>query len=379
MITERLKLGIIFNFNPKWMGGIIYVLNLIKTLNVLDEQEKPEIILFYRPELKGVTDQIKYPYLQTVEWNFSDIYMGYLRSWVSQSNVFISDIIDRYNLDGLYPLHDYPVRTRSKTKLVCWYADLQHKYYPEFFSKRKIFERTQRINFILRNSNDLVVSSQAVADDFIRFFYIRDELRLHIFHFVSVIDDFSELNIEEVRKKYNLPVKYFMISNQFHKHKNHKVLLKALVDLHGERPDIHLAMTGRFPDSSHSPYMKELHSIILEHNLSSQISFLGIIPRNEQLLLMKHSQAVIQPSLFEGWSTVIEDAISLQTPVIASSLPVNIEQLGSAGIYFEPHDSERLADILYKFPDRDLKDLFYPDYEWRIKEAAKVFLQIFRV
>jgi len=379
METARLKLGIIFNFNPTWMGGIIYVLNLIKTLNFLEEKEKPEIILFYRPELKGVTDQIEYPYLQTVEWRFSGVYMGYFRSWVSQTNVFIREIVDNYNLDGLYPLHDYPVRTMGKTKLVCWYADLQHKYYPEFFSKRKIFERTQRINFILKNSDDLVVSSQAVANDFRRFFHIRDELRLHVFHFVSVIDDFSDLNIEEVRKKYDLPVKYFMISNQFHKHKNHKVLLQALGNLHGERPDIHLAMTGRFPDASHSPYMKELHSIIYEHNLHSQISLLGIIPRDEQLLLMKHSQAVIQPSLFEGWSTVIEDAISLQAPIIASSLPVNIEQLGTTGIYFEPDDPEGLANILYNFPNRNLKDLFYPDYDWRIKEAAKVFLKIFSV
>ena len=58
--------------------------------------------------------------------------------------------------------------------------------------------------------------------------------------------------------------------------------------------------------------------------------------RAEQLLLMKYAQAVIQPSLFEGWSTVIEDAISLQVPVIASNLPVNIEQLGDRGVYFDP-------------------------------------------
>ena len=29
MTGNRFKLGIIFNFNPSWMGGIIYILNLI--------------------------------------------------------------------------------------------------------------------------------------------------------------------------------------------------------------------------------------------------------------------------------------------------------------------------------------------------------------
>jgi glycosyltransferase involved in cell wall biosynthesis len=360
------------------MGGIIYILNLIKTIDFLDDYEKPEIILFYRPDLKKLADKIKYPYLDIVEWNFPGVYSGYIRSWVSCRNIFVKEIISKYTLDALFPLHDFPVKTSSNTKLVCWYADLQHKYYPEFFTKRKILERTQRIKFILQNSDDLVVSSQAVANDFNKFFRIRDGLRIHIFHFVSVIDDIGDLNIDELLKKYSLPRKYFMISNQFHKHKNHVVLLKALVILREKGPDIHLAMTGRFPDASHSPYMQELHSLINEHNLQSQISLMGIIPRNEQLLLMKHSQAVLQPSLFEGWSTVIEDAISLQVPVIASSLPVNIEQLGPDGNYFEPHDDEKLADILYNFPDRNLNDIMYPDYVGRVRGAAKVFINIFR-
>jgi glycosyltransferase involved in cell wall biosynthesis len=378
MLDKRLKLGIIFNFNASWMGGIIYILNLIKTLDFLDDDEKPEIILFYRSDLKKFADQVKYPYLETVEWYFPGVYSGYIRSWVIRKNVFINGIIKDYILDGLFPLHDFPVKSRTNTKLVCWYADLQHKYYPKFFTKRKTLERTQRIKFILKNSDDLVVSSQVVANDFNKFFRIRNGLRIHIFHFVSVIDDIGNLNIDELRKKYSLPLKYFMISNQFHKHKNHKVLLKALVRLKEKGQDIHLAMTGRFPNASHSPYMQELHSIINEHNLQSQISLMGIIPRNEQLLLMKHSQAVLQPSLFEGWSTVIEDAISLQVPVIASSLPVNIEQLGPDGNYFEPHDVEKLADIIYNFPDRNINDVFYPEYESRIRNAAKDFINIFR-
>ena len=378
MTEKRIKLGIIFNFNPLWMGGVIYIINLIKTLNFLDDDEKPEIILFYRPDLKKFADEINYPYFKAVEWKFPGVWRGYLKSWLIWENAFIKDIIDQYNLDGLYPLHDYPVKTKSKTKLVSWYADLQHKYYPQFFKQRKIMERNLRIRFILSNSDHLVLSSKAVADDFRKFFQVRKEIKMHIFHFVSVIDYVKELNIEELRKKYNLPENYFMISNQFHKHKNHKVLLKAILRLKEMGEKVHLAITGRFPNASHSPYMQELHSLINQNNLGSQISLLGLIPRDEQLFLMKHSQAVIQPSLFEGWSTVIEDAISLQTPVIASSLPVNIEQLGPDGNYFEPHDDKKLAEILYKFPSRNLSNVYYGEYNKRIKEAAKTFITIFR-
>lgn len=378
MKERRLKLGIIFNFNPIWMGGIIYILNLIRTLDFLDDNEKPEILLFYRPDLKPFAYKINYPYMKTVSWNFPTVAKGYLKSWLTQKNIFVSEILSGYELDGLYPLHDYPVRTRSNTKLVSWYADLQHEYYPEFFTRRKIIERTRRIKFILKNTDDLVVSSKAVADDFRRFFHLRERMRMHIFHFVSVIDDLTDMDINDVRTKYDLAADYYMISNQFHKHKNHRVLLRALALLKEQGREINMAMTGRFPDASHSPYMKELHSIIDENDLKPNIRLLGVIPRNEQLLLMKHSRAVIQPSLFEGWSTVIEDAISLQVPVIASSLPVNIEQLGPDGCYFEPEDFRALAELLLGFPDREPGKMLYPEYTERIRTAARTFMNIFK-
>jgi glycosyltransferase involved in cell wall biosynthesis len=374
----RLRIGILFNFSPKWMGGIVYIINLIKTLDFLDDQDKPELTLLYRPDLKKIVDEIKYPYLKALEWRFEPIYKGYILSWLSRKNIFADNILKQNDLDGLYPLHDFPVKTKTNTNLVSWYADLQHKYYPEFFTWRKIIERNARITFMLMNSNDLVVSSQSVADDFARFFRIRNGMKIHIFHFASVIDDFNDLDINSLRESYKLHEEYFMISNQFHPHKNHLVLLKALARLKEKKPDIHLAMTGRFPEASHSPYMQRLHSYIDNYHLQDMVSFLGVIPRKEQLLLMKHSQAVLQPSLFEGWSTVIEDAISLQVPVIASSLPVNIEQLGPNGHYFESHDDAKLAEILCNFPSRNLKDKFYEDYNDRIRKTAQLFINIFK-
>ena len=41
------RLGLIFNFNPKWMGGIIYLLNISRILNFLDEKDKPQLFVFY--------------------------------------------------------------------------------------------------------------------------------------------------------------------------------------------------------------------------------------------------------------------------------------------------------------------------------------------
>lgn len=376
---ERIKIGIIFNFNPVWMGGIIYIQNLIRILNWLDDDEMPEVTVFYRPDLKKYLDSIEYPYLIPVEWTFPSVIKGTFYSWLRGKNLFIDKILMEYkDLNGVFPVMDVPVRCQQPIKVLSWYADLQHKHYPDFFSLRKRFERDLRIRLMLRNMDDLVVSSEAVANDFRKFFKVRKSLNLHVFHFSSVVDDFSRLDFDEVRSNYNLPEEYFMVSNQFHPHKNHEVILNALTQLKKSGEIVHIAMTGRFREASFSSYMQKLHKIIDENNLSGNISLLGLIPRDEQLLLMKHARAIIQPSLFEGWSTVIEDAISLQIPVIASSLPVNIEQLGETGTFFEPHDDKELAKILASFPERNMDDGFYEPYHERVRNAAKTFINLFK-
>jgi hypothetical protein len=74
---------------------------------------------------------------------------------------------------------------------------------------------------------------------------------------------------------------------------------------------------------------------------------------------------------------VIEDAKSLQVPVIASDLKVNIEQLGKEGCFFSPHNPDELASILASYPARNLEEIYYMPYEKRINEGAENLLKIF--
>jgi glycosyltransferase involved in cell wall biosynthesis len=374
---QRLKLGIIFNFSENWLGGIFYIINVVKTLDFLDDRDKPEIFLFYNPGLKRFLDRFEYPYLHPVEWDFPSLMKGNLKSWLLRRNIFIHGILKQYPLDVVYPLQDYPVKTRTQAKLISWNADFQYKYYPEFFSRKQIFGRSLRTRMALKHTSHLVLSSEDARNDLQKFFRIPEGLNIHIYHFVSIMEDQELADIALLRERYSLPERYFLVSNQFHPHKNHKVLLQAIAELKSNGHQIHLAITGKFPNADDSPYMANLHRIIQENRLEEQISMMGVISRADQLQLMRHAQAVLQPSLFEGWSTVIEDARSLQVPVVASSLTVNKEQLGSDGVYFDPHKADELAAILKDYPERKLEDRFYKEYPDRVREAARVLLKIF--
>ena len=374
----RFRLGILFNFNPKWMGGVIYNLNIVKTLGFLNDEDKPLILLVYNPQLKKYIDEIDYPYIEKVAHDFPSIYKGYMQSFLKNENVFVHKLVVSHQLDTIFPMHDYPVKSKLDAKLVSWYADLQHFYYPQFFTKRKRIERNERIKLILKNSKDLVVSSQAVKDDFLKFFNVPKTLNIYVYHFVSIIEGLPEMTFEEIRAKYDLPEQYYMISNQFHKHKNHKVVFEAVAALKKKGIEVFIGITGRFPDEPDSPYLQELHDIINKNELTKTIKFLGLIPRGDQLLLMKYAKAIIQPSLFEGWSTVIEDARSLQVPVIAANLAVNIEQLQETGTYFEPCNVKQLTEILEKYPNRDFSKQIYESYDSRMKKAAYELVSIFK-
>jgi len=375
METERRRIGIVFNFSPSWMGGVVYVMNIIKALDHLESDDKPIIFVFYNPNLKRFVDEIDYPFITKIERQYPSVYKEFFNSLLKRMNTFVHEIITDYNLDAVFPLHDYPVKSKLDAKIISWYADLQHKHYPEFFTWVKRLERDLRIRLILRNSKDLVVSSNAVKDDFYRFFKVPKSLKMHVYHFVSIIDEFPTGDFEPIREQYKLPNDYFMISNQFHKHKNHKVAFEAIADLQKEGMKKNLVLTGKLPEDDGSEYVAELKKILTENELEDRILFLGVLPRNTQLAIMKNATAIIQPSLFEGWSTVIEDAKSLQVPVIASDLKVNREQLGATGAYFEPHNAIHLAELmeLAKKPQADL----YEDYNARVKKAAYELFAIF--
>jgi glycosyltransferase involved in cell wall biosynthesis len=57
---------------------------------------------------------------------------------------------------------------------------------------------------------------------------------------------------------------------------------------------------------------------------------------------------VLQPSLFEGWSTSVEEVKSLGKSIIVSDIPVHREQDPSFALYFDPQNPAELAEKLLK-------------------------------
>lgn len=111
-----------------------------------------------------------------------------------------------------------------------------------------------------------------------------------------------------------------------------------------------------------------------ENHLENDIKILGFIDRKEQLCLMQHSYAIVQPSLFEGWSTVVEDAKALNKFIFVSNLDVHLEQQPKNACFFNATNEDELVEKLM-----NVKPTAEPyDYSENRKQFAIDFLEIIR-
>jgi glycosyltransferase involved in cell wall biosynthesis len=69
--------------------------------------------------------------------------------------------------------------------------------------------------------------------------------------------------------------------------------------------------------------------------------------------LMVASQALLNPSLFEGWSTTVEEARALGVSMILSDIGVHREQAAEGAVYFDPLSADSLVEALESLPRLD--------------------------
>ena len=147
-------------------------------------------------------------------------------------------------------------------------------------------------------------------------------------------------------RKYNLPPKFIFLPNQFWKHKNHDIVIEAVNKAVKQEPSLVVVFSGAPEDTRDRFYGPYLRSKIQFYELQKHIKILGLIPEEDVFALMRASICILQPSLYEGWSTVVEQAKSLGKPILLSDLEVHREQNPEKGQYFEPHDANKLAHLL---------------------------------
>ncbi len=245
------------------------------------------------------------------------------------------------------------------------FFDCQHKYYPQYFKKYVRIGRDIFFKTCARHADVTFVNSQNTKKDFCKFYGMAPE-RVFVLPFCATLGhDKMGDDMPGVPEKYGISKPYFLISNQFYAHKRHDIAFKALKQVRENGYDVTIVCTGLMKEA---PVLVEsLKKMCLELGLGDNVKFLGVIPKKNQIELMKNAISVIQPSEFEGdCSGQIIDAITIGQRAIASDLEVIKEVSFYKNIkFFKLNDVEQLVDRMIEFIKTPYKR---PSFEELIKE-----------
>lgn len=359
-----------------WIGGLYYIRNIVYELLSNDYISTHYHIIIYTEKEN--------------EFIFSDFngQCSILHYGIYFAKSRILDILFTVILNKIE--YAFPFDRKLdfiRAKAISWIPDFQHKHFPEYFSKEDCKKKDRMNSKIEKNGGLLVLSSYDALNDYNRY-YFKGKTHIEVVHFVSYIEPIiKSLNPKIERKisdKFELSdMRYICIMNQFWQHKNHLVVLNAIKILikKATYTNIKFVFTGKLDDYRNQEYISQVKKLFEDDEIEKHTVLLGFIDRMEQISIMKNAEFIIQPSLFEGWGTVVEDAKVLDKTILLSDIPVHREQMNEKCILFDPHNPEELAALIQQECHKEHHDNIekgIADMKKRALEYSKGFEQLLR-
>lgn len=364
-MIKKHNVGILTEHFIKWGGGVDFIRLIIKGLASLNSNEAtPKVSLFVLiPKCSRLKIKLK---------NFLKIVLNFCfnKKYVIQKEIDVKQIITAfkevdsnieicfyYNLDKdlskqvLKNKIDFiipafvPLSVNFPIPWVGYLYDFQHKYYPQFFSVKELTSRDKDFATMLNTANTVIVNAKSVKTD-IENFIGKTNAKVVSLPFCPVLNP-KFFNLDVDISKYKLPEHYFMVANQFWRHKDHVTAIKAF-KLFLDKQDnknFGLVCTGQTHDSRVPHYFDEILALIEQLRLNNNVYILGYLPKNDQLQILKQSIAVIQPTLFEGGpgGFAVYESVAFGIPSIVSDIAVNQELDDETVSFFKTGDAEDLA------------------------------------
>ena len=277
---------------PGFLDNIKYTINAIRKGQEIIKKEKIDIIHSnnFSPTLAGaILSRItSRPHIVTVHDVFSLCGRDYWKKWGTQSDV---------------------------SKLNVWLAPL--------FEKLMIKMRHDCIHTV----------SESSRDDLLKFGAKKP---------IYVIHNSIETNIENKITTPN-PLQFIYIGRLVF-YKNLEVIIKAINIAKKVEPKIKLIIAGD------GPHRKTLEVLTKKLQLENNVEFRGYVSVDEKSRLIATSNALLFPSLCEGFGLVILEAFSQERPVLVSNIrPMSdIVTHEKNGYVLDPYDEHIWAEHLLK-------------------------------
>lgn len=400
-----MKIGIDVNIEPGFRGGVAPALrSLIVTLGTLvDGPEEYTIIVgsdrqreWLQPLARNQTFVVRPP-------SREPRFLQRIRQWVSKPNTSPSLPVS----DGFYEslgcdVMHFPTQEFTLCAVPSVYNphDLQHLYYPQFFTPGHLAWRETICPAGCHIAQTVIVNSQWIREDVCERYGIaaRKVQVIPEAPPTQLVPEPSLDDLKNIIKRYRLPERFILYPAVAWPHKNHLRLFDALADLRDRRGlVVPLVCTGALPEmqaaSAASASAAEIHAAqhwaaikarLAQLNLMDQVHFLGFVPQEDLRGLYRLARCLVLPTLFEANSLPIFEAWVDGTPVASSNVTSLPEQIMDAGLIFDPFDPIAIGDTVARlFTDdvlceelRDRGRRRVNDFDWT--RTAKAYRAVYR-
>lgn len=355
----KIRVAFLLNISENWLGGLNYYRNLLSAI-VENEDLEIEPVIFI-PKDANMRLFEGYPEVSIIKTGFltRGNFLWLMRKILCRlinRDILLEKLLKLNRIDIIS--HLQTSLTYIKLPTAAWIPDFQHKYLPKLFSTQELKSRDTSFQNLAKAYDTVILSSNHAKDDFIKFFP-EFKNKAEVLQFVVTVDTSSNSNkVTYLKEKYKIDSPFFYLPNQYWTHKNHKVVLAALTLLKEMDKKILVISSGNTEDYRNNEYFLSLKQYIAEHNLSENYYILGKIPYSDVQILSKKCLAFINPSLFEGWSTTVEEAKTMGKRILLSNIPVHLEQRPQGGEFFDPNNPRELADRMWSIWNKKHNDVF---------------------
>ena len=358
-MTKNIALTLKGSFRVR--GCFYYLLTLIDSLSISFPDSYHFFVFVADDDPQDYINDLKQR--RDITLIFSDIYLS--KSYVISQ--LISIVFGRDpRIVSLFRLHSIDLVLEAATfngwsfpfAVVVWIPDFQHLYLPHLFAYHLWWRRELgfRLQSLFRRT--FVFSSYDALSAFKRYRSTSHTPFVAQFAVMPPPKPSDEF-IDSVLAFYSLPSHFILLPNQFWRHKNHLLVIDALAMLkhNGYSPPTVFAC-GPQIDLRDRSYFAVVQQKVLEASLHNSFIMPGVIPRDHLISLMYKASFLLNPSLFEGWSSTVEEAKSINLLMLLSDIPVHHEQASDQATFFDPRDPLSLYNVFISLlnPDMAPKD-----------------------
>lgn len=223
--------------------------------------------------------------------------------------------------------------------------DLGYKLFPEAHPLRQRLYLDWTTRYSAQRATLVLADSAATAHDLTRFYGIKSQKIRVLYPGVDAPQIAEDNDIEDVRRKYHLPERYFLFIGTLQPRKNIARLVQAYqryrqlyaAILPTERYDLAgLVLAGAKGWLYDESWVNGTPGVITP----------GYIDEADKGALYAGALALLFPSLYEGFGFPILEAMHSGTPVIASNTSSLPELAGEAAFIFDPMDVDVFAHAM---------------------------------